>query len=203
MFYNIFAIFAFLMSIHANPFPQSSNELINARQYSTDTTSDVAFLSPSSDLEITGNEGDPPPEDRIITGNTLDEANTNPPSPGCTADGSTDVLDENTVLRRSTACPANYVAPPRPVLPGPLLPGPVLPGPVQNPIPSRKKTPVDVHKNSESKGDDRCADHPDKSHHLKCGGPEIGVNNVFVSMVANCERAGKHLTAPLVVLFSN
>ena len=189
MFYVIFAIFAFLIRIHANPLPQSSNELINARQHSTEATSDIFSLSPSSDLGITGNAEDQPPEGRVIAGNTLDETNTNLLSLGCTTDSSTDVLDENAVLRRSAAaCPANVITPTRPIPPPPILPGP-------NPNPSRQKTPVDIPEKPKPAGDARCADHDGRPHHLKCGGPEIGVTTTLISMVVNCEKAGKHLTA--------
>lgn len=182
MFYP-FVVFGLLVGIHANPFPQSSNELINAGQYSTETTFDIASSGLGSDpVPVDRTEGSPS-QDSVIAENTIDEADTTSHPIGCTSDASTDIVDGNTVFKRgSTYCPSDVMAPTK------ITPGGG--GSLEiHPLP-QKEPPVVAPKKPTSAQDGRCDDHPGRSYHVTCGGVEIGVQTDFIAIVANC-IAGK------------
>lgn len=181
--YCIYLLLVFLDNIFANPLPQDLQNSISARNDVIDQTFGIALSVPNSN-EPMNNLGDSLLQNTIIAENTIDDDDadividtTNCPSPF------TENIDSNTLVKRlNKFCP----------IPTKLV-TPTSPTPEdsssrdrdQEKQPQReelqRKPPLEM-----GAKDVRCADHPGRSLHVTCGGPEAGLESIGFAIVANC-----------------
>ena len=179
--YCLYFMLVFLSDIFANPLPQRLQNLISARNDFIDQTFDIALSVPNSNGPMDNLE-DFSLRNTMNLENTIHNADVVIDDANCPS-SFTENIDSNSLvkrLNRSCPIPTKLVTP--------TSPTPEDPSPRDRNQEEQsqheeiqRKPPLEM----EAKNV-RCADHPGRSLHVTCGGPEAGLESIGFAIVANC-----------------